>query len=462
MVRWKISLLFFCWVVLEVGGAARAAPVQPSRPLHSSSRDFRKLTKRYARAAAKPLQHFEPLRDGQKAFARRLRLIDNAQQSLVGTLYGIDLDRYGFTFLDRLIVAAERGVQVVVSVDRVAQTFLSRRVGKKKRREFGRKVARLEKAGGFVAWNGGLQALFKRPGSGQHYKAFVADGKRALLEGRNVGHEYYERWTDFGAYFEGPIVADIAAEAWRLLKRAQPYRSHGLRSRKALRERYDGVLAAAEDQADGGWDLSGEKLAPMKTDGKGQSKRRDVAFFAWDPVGDERTFFPRGDNRVTDALTSLVNKARREIVISSNFVHPASRLRNALIAAARRNVKVKLITTGEQAAEISVLPYLVASAHYGELVAAGCEIYETKRMDHAKLYSFDGAIAGYGSYNASKMSDSFLADGLILSTHADVIKAVGLAQAETIKERSTLFDPLLVNDGLMRQAAKWLFRRLIP
>ena len=420
------------------------------------------MVKRYARASAKPLQRFEPLRAGREAFAKRLSLVDGAKQSLVGTLYGVDLDRYGFTFLDRLIGAAERGVQVIVSVDRVAQTFLGRRAGKEKRREFDRKIRQLEKAGGFVAWNGGLQALFKRPGSGQHYKAFVADGKRALLEGRNVGHEYYERWTDFGAYFEGPIVADIAAEAWRLLNRAQPYRSHGLRSRRTLRDRYRSALAEVDP-------LQSMVDSPVGSDsarGAGKEKttksERNVALFAWDPVGDERTFFPGGNNKVTDVLTALAAQSTQEIVISSNFVHPAKRLRKALIAAAKRKVKVKIITTGEAAAEISVLPYLVASAHYGDLVAAGCEIYETQRMDHAKLYSFDGCIGGYGSYNASKMSDSFLADGLLLSTHADVIENVRRAQAETMAQRSTLYDPARVNDGITRRLVKWLFRKLVP
>jgi len=367
-----------------------------------------------------PATRFEPLRDGRRAFRSRLSLVRGARSSIVGTLYAIDMDRYGFQFLDELTAAARRGVRVVVAVDHIAQLVYRMRASRASHRLFRRKVRALEQAGGVVAWYGGLRLQLRRPGVGMHFKTLVADGRAAILDGRNVGHEYFERWTDFGARLEGPPVEQLTRAALRFIGRCSP--------RRGQRGRFAALLR--------GLNRDVERVRGRTTGGLGPR----MALLAWDPLGDERAAGARG-NRITEALAGAVDRARSEVILSSNFVHAGRRLRRSLMAAARRGVRVRIITTGEAASEISPMPYLVTSAHYRELLRAGCEIHETTRMEHGKIYVIDRRVGAFGSYNASKISDRRNAEGLLFTSDRRVIDTLVTALSDTMRNRAVRYRP---------------------
>jgi cardiolipin synthase len=380
---------------------------------------WRQLEQQAGNRAA-PATRFEPLRDGRLAFQRRLSLVRSARSSILGTLYAVDMDRYGFRFLDELTAAARRGVRVVVAVDHIAQLAYRMRASKARRRLFRSKVRALERAGGVLAWYGGPRLQLRRPGVGLHFKTLVADGRAAIFDGRNIGHEYVERWTDFGARLEGPPVEQLSRAALRFIGRCRP--------RRAQRERFAALLRGLNREAARGRGRPSGGSGPR------------LALLAWDPLGDERAAGAQG-NRITEALAGAVDRARREVILSSNFVHAGRRLRRSLIAAARRGVRVRIVTTGEAASEISPMPYLVTSAHYRGLLRAGCEIHETTQMEHGKMYVIDRRVGAFGSYNASKISDRRNAEGLLFTSDRRVIDTLVAALHDTIRNRSVRFRP---------------------
>ncbi len=393
----------------------------------------------------------EPLRDGPRSFARRLELCENARTTLYGTSYAIDHDRYGERFLDALIRAARRGVKVAIGLDRTAQLVYDLRATRAARELRRKQIAELERAGGTLAWYGGLRVHLRRPAAGIHFKALVADGRDAVMDGRNVGHEYVERWTDFGLRLRGPVVGAIAQETLELLARCLPYRGlRALGEHRARRASYGRLLD----------ELAGELARTRARRGPVPRSAPLFTLVAWDPLGDERSFWPRaGANRITTALAAAVRGARREVTLSSNFVHAGRVLREALMDAARRGVRVRIVTTGEAASEVSRLPYWITRAHYRALLAAGCEIHETRRMEHGKLYLVDGALAAFGSYNASKVSDTRNAEGLLFTRDPTIVREIRRALDEDLarSQRYRAQPPRSLGERL-RAALEWPLR----
>ncbi len=99
---------------------------------------------------------------------------------------------------------------------------------------------------------------------------------------------------------------------------------------------------------------------------------------------------------------AAIRTAKREIVIANSYFFPGIRFRRALIAAAKRGVRVTLIL---QARVEYVLLHYAARALYGQLLSAGVEIQEYRRSFlHAKVAVIDDHWATVGSSNIDPYS----------------------------------------------------------
>jgi cardiolipin synthase len=111
------------------------------------------------------------------------------------------------------------------------------------------------------------------------------------------------------------------------------------------------------------------------------------------------------------AYLAAIRTAKREILLANSYFFPGIRFRRALIAAARRGVKVTLIL---QARVEYVLLHYASRALYGQLLAAGVEIQEYRRSFlHAKVAVIDDHWATVGSSNIDPYS-------LLMSREANV------------------------------------------
>ena len=114
---------------------------------------------------------------------------------------------------------------------------------------------------------------------------------------------------------------------------------------------------------------------------------------------------------IEDAYLEAISNAREEIIIANAYFFPGRRLRRAMRAAARRDVRVILLLQGRSD---HPLLQLASRALYGPLLDAGVQIHEyTTGFLHAKVAVCDERWATVGSSNIDPFS-------LLLAREANV------------------------------------------
>lgn len=115
---------------------------------------------------------------------------------------------------------------------------------------------------------------------------------------------------------------------------------------------------------------------------------------------------------IETAYLEAIKQAKSEIIMANAYFFPGVDFRHALINAAGRGVRVILLLQGKSD---HPLQHYASQALYGNLLAAGIEIYEYhKSFLHAKVAAVDGYWATVGSSNIDPFS-------LLLSREANVV-----------------------------------------
>jgi cardiolipin synthase len=110
----------------------------------------------------------------------------------------------------------------------------------------------------------------------------------------------------------------------------------------------------------------------------------------------------RHRHEIEAAYLHAINRARHEVVLAHAYFLPGRPMRRALKRAAKRGVRVVLLVQGmvEYRFQYYATQYL-----YGQMLAAGIEIYEYRdSFMHAKACVVDGAWATLGSSNLDPFS----------------------------------------------------------
>jgi cardiolipin synthase len=123
-------------------------------------------------------------------------------------------------------------------------------------------------------------------------------------------------------------------------------------------------------------------------------------------------------SQIERAYLKAIGLARHEVLIANAYFLPGRRLRQALVHAARRGVRVRLLLQGRYE---YFMQYHAARPVYGTLLAAGVEIYEyNASFLHAKVAVVDPdnerPWATVGSSNLDPLS-------LLLAREANVVVA---------------------------------------
>ena len=225
-----------------------------------------------------------------------------------------------------------------------------------------------------------------------HRKLAVIDGRVAFVGGINIiddmhtpGHKPPR--YDYAMRIEGPLVGEIRTEADRL------WRLVALSNFKQW------------------WAAAPPVAAPP-------------------PAGFQRAAFLVRDNfrhrsDIEDAYLAAIEGANEEIVLACAYFFPGVAFRRALIAAARRGVRVIVLL--QQRVEYVLLHY-ASRALYGQLLDGGVQIHEyASSFLHAKVAVVDGRWATVGSSNIDPLS-------LFLSREANVV-AEDRRLAQELRER---------------------------
>jgi cardiolipin synthase len=290
-----------------------------------------------------------------------------------------------------------------------------------------------------------------------HRKLCVVDGHTAFCGGINILDDWYDPHhgtlsrprLDFAVRAQGALVGhiqDSMAQLWWRLQGAQHARD------RQIPQAWRSFKAAGLPLP---W-----KQSPPLPDGSLPSSR--AALLLRDNVLHR--------NQIERAYLKAIGLARHEVLIANAYFLPGQKLRQALVLAAQRGVKVQLLLQGRYE---YFMQYHAVRPVYRQMLGAGVEIYEyTQSFLHAKVAVIDAhhekPWATVGSSNLDPFS-------LLLAREANVVVADGLfakrlhealTQAiegdslrimpQTLKQRSQFLRALdWVAFGLMRFAI-WL------
>ena len=329
------------------------------------------------------------LEGSQALFPALIEAMDAARHEVRLETYIFDCTGAGADVAEALIRAAQRGVRTSVVVDGLGTGAIPA-VWRE----------RFKQAG--VEWRvyspvNLLVLLLPTRWRRLHRKLCVVDGSVAFCGGINILDDFHDPnfgalqapRLDFAVRVTGPLVAHTAttmAVLWRRLQAVRDLRQHELQ--KAMH-----TLLARRSM------VSGAK-EPAAVDGDTTS----AALVLRDNL--------RSRARIERAYLRAIAAARQEIIIANAYFVPGFRLRQALVHAAERGVRVQLLLQGRYE---YFMQYYAARPVYGVLLGAGVDIFEyAPSFLHAKVAVIDGHWATVGSSNLDPLS-------LLLAREANVV-----------------------------------------
>lgn len=302
------------------------------------------------------------LRNGGEFFPALIGAIDAARDEVWLETYIFEADAVGESVAAALARAAARGAKVRVLLD----GFGSRELPDAFVESLQGSAVSVQRFRPHRGWLPIRRSRFRR----LHRKIALVDGQVAFVGGINIiddhsGHDTGEPRYDYAVRVEGPLVDEITPVVHRLWWLVAALRGH-----------------------------------PRRPGFQAPAARRWVA-------GGMRAAFVHRDNfRHRHAIEHLyldgIRGAQSEILIACAYFMPGLRVRQALIDAARRGVRVAIVVQGwsdhrvfQQASRLL----------YGALLDAGVEIHEYVRSElHAKAAVVDGRWSTVGSSNLDPFS----------------------------------------------------------
>lgn len=307
------------------------------------------------------------LENGEAYYPRVFQAIAQARSEVLIETFILFDDKVGRGLRQTLIEAANRGVQVDITVDGYGSDTLSD--------EF---IQGLTQAGVRLhvfdprpRLLGVRTNLFRR----MHRKIVAIDGQLAFIGGINFSIDHLQEFgpmakQDYAVEVRGPLATDICNYVRGMLKAARVGRRRWRRP---------------------------ARLAPPTGDASGRLIVRD-----------------NNANRtsIESAYRVAIRGAQEDVLIANAYFFPGYRLLHELVEAARRGVRVRLILQGQPDMRFA---QKAAEMLYDYLESAGVVIYEyCDRPLHGKVACIDQRWATVGSSNLDPFS-------LALNLEANVI-----------------------------------------
>jgi cardiolipin synthase A/B len=306
------------------------------------------------------------LENGEEFFPAVFERIAAAKREVVLETFILFEDKVGLQLRDALVAAAQRGVQVDVTVDGFGSPDLSAQF-----------VSTLCKAGARLhifepgkTVFGTRVSLLRR----MHRKIVVVDNEVAFVGGINYSADHLgdfgpEAKQDYSVEIRGPLVAEIHRFTHGALASGMRYQRQRKwwRSRKQLRSTPQALPAAGDAQC----------------------------IFVTRDNGDHQSDIERH-------YRIAIRAARKRVIIANAYFFPGYRLIKEMRKAVRRGVEVNLILQGMPDMQIVKT---AAGLLYGYLTKGGVKVYEyTDRPLHGKVAVADDEWATVGSSNLDPLS----------------------------------------------------------
>ncbi len=422
----------------------------PSAPIGTD--EFEAGLDRYTGSRRRPVTSAKLLQNGEEAYPEMLRLIREARHTIVFETYIIENDDTTETFFQALKDAAGRGVRVRVLVD--AAGF---------HRGF---IARLDEL-----TDHGVEARVFNPfllswtilrgNNRDHRKILVADGRHAVLGGINLSDiqdgDGFTGWRDTALRISGPGALDaerVFMETWSQGGRGWVGKNLPIASLNPLKKaldrpfvRDDSGWPGERPVDDGADDRAGAEDASVDADVEDNGGREPRGGTVHAGAAGSRPMVrvvssspDQGNSPTYDLAILGILGARERLDIASAYFVPPYNLRRAILSAARRSVRVRLLVPG--VTDVRLVREM-GLRFYGELLEAGVRIYEWQTpILHAKTMVADGKWLVVGSANMDSRSyflnyESCLAlsdPAVAREAHADFDKDVEAAVELTLEK----------------------------
>jgi cardiolipin synthase A/B len=294
----------------------------------------------------------EGLQNGREIFPAMLAAIRGAQRTIDLEIYIFWSANIGQKFADALSERAQSGVRVHVLVDWVGSKYLENRL-----------IDQMTAAGvEFYAYHALKWYHLNRVNNRTHRKILVVDGRIGFTGGGDIADKWdgdaqdADHWRDSFYRVEGPVVAQMQAAVLDNWTKVTGKVMHGPDYLPALNSAGESRAQMLMSSPDGG----AESLQLM--------------------------------------YLLVIAAATRTIDIANAYFVPDSLTSDALVAAMRRGVRLRIIVPGP--ITDTQLVRRASRATWGPLLHAGAEIYEYQpTMLHSKVLIVDGLLTSVGSTN---------------------------------------------------------------
>lgn len=296
-----------------------------------------------------------PLENGEQAYPAMLDAVAKARRSIHLSTYIFDGDTTGRRFIEALMSAAEKGVDVRVIIDGLGEKYsypTARRLLRNSQVKVGR----------FLPFRQGGRLNLRN-----HRKILVVDGCEAFTGGMNIGDRHMVERTsgpapvkDMHFRINGPAVAELE---------------------KIFLEDWFFVTGELLDDSSYFPPLPPAGTAQVRTIGDGPDK--DFRKLLW-------------------AILGSLSCARRRVQIMTPYLIPDMTMIAALATTAMRGIPVTIVLPGR-----NNLPYVhwASRAYLWELLESGIRIYyQPPPFVHTKLFLVDGVWSLIGSANLDPRS----------------------------------------------------------
>ncbi len=310
----------------------------------------------------------ELLSDPRDAWQARLDMVASARHHILISTFSWHNDTYGKEFRQVLKdqVEKQRAADVDLTVRVLADASA---LGL-----FSPAFSQLEREGadvrGFNRSSWGLTALYE---GRMHDKIMVVDGKEGLIGGRNFANDYFDPqkwWLDLEVRVRGPVVDDlqmIFLKSWEFTEFNRKFGRFLLPQEMLLNDlrtfwwtgRYPNGNSPLRK-------FMTEEYFPPRTDRAGTIP---VAVLYDNPL-------LRQPAASTNLIIALAGRATNRIDVMTPFPNMPQDLTDALVEAAGRGIKVRLIVNGREAA-IRGGPFLLAGyPTVIQLLEAGAQVWK--------------------------------------------------------------------------------------
>jgi cardiolipin synthase A/B len=345
-------------------------------PPAPGSPDFSRLVEALTVAPLREGNRVTVLRNGSEIFPAMLEAIRAAERTVDFATYVYWTGSIAPEFADALAERARAGVEVNVLLDAVGAAQMEQEL-----------IDRLEESGATVAWFRPVRWwTLNKLNNRTHRKILVVDGRVGFTGGVGIAEEWTgncedpEHWRDTHVRVEGPATRDL------------------------LGGFLDNWAEATQSI------LSGRHHLP-DLDGFDDGVQVQVT----------RSSAEKGSTDAEQLFYTAIACARERLWLTTAYFAPRRAFVDALCAAVRRGVDVRVLVNGPHIDKNLVRR--AGQQAYDRLLASGVRIFEYQRtMLHTKTLAVDSAWATVGSINFDNRSFS-LNDELNLAVRDPAVVA---------------------------------------